>query len=73
MGLFSPICLSRISQKRSEIESSTFSGPSYAFGFGTGLLTAAAVNYCSTLENFLPVALETVSVSFRVGLLAADI
>lgn len=27
---------------------------------------------CSTLEQFLPVALETVLVGFRVGLLAAD-
>lgn len=27
---------------------------------------------CSTLEQFLPAALETILVSFRVGILAAD-
>ena len=72
MGAFWPICLSRISQKNSEVESSAFSGCSYAFGFGTGLLAAAAVSCCSTIEQFLPVALETVLVGFRVGLLATD-
>ena len=72
MGAFRPICLSHISQRSSEVESSAFSGSSYTFGFGTGLLAAAAVSCCSTLEQFLPVALETVLVGFRVGLLAAD-
>ena len=66
------ICSSYVSQRSSEIENYAFSGSSYTFGFGTGLLAAAAVSCCSTLEQFLPVALETVLVSFRVGLLAAD-
>ena len=54
------------------MKSSAFDGSSYTFGFGTGLLAAAAVSCFSTLEQFLPIALETVLVSFRVGLLAAD-
>lgn len=72
IGSFWPIYLSTISHKNSEIESSEFNGPTYTFGFGTGLLAAAAVSCFSTLERFLPIALETVLVSFRVGLLAAD-
>ena len=72
MGALWSICLSQFSQRSLEIEDSSFHGSSYAFGFGTGVLAAAAVSCCSTLEQFLPVALETVLVSFRVGLLAAD-
>ena len=72
MDSFCPICLSRHSQRSSEIKSSALSGSSYTLGFGTGLLAAAAVSCCSTLEQFVPIALETVLVSFRVGLLAAD-
>ena len=53
-------------------ESSALDGVTYAFGFGTGIFAAAAVSCCSTLEQFLPVALETVLVSFRTGLLAAE-
>lgn len=36
------------------------------------MLAAAAFSCYSTPERFLPIALETVLVSFRTGLLAAD-
>ena len=68
-----PRFLPHISRKHSETESSNFDGYWYISGFGTGLLAAAAVSCFSTFERFLPIALDTVLVSFRVGLLAADI
>ena len=73
IGSFWPICSPYTSRKHSEIESSKFAGSWYTSGFGTGLLAAAAVSCFSTFERFLPLALETVLVSFRVGLLAAYI
>ena len=71
-GSFRPLCLSHTSQRTSETESTALDGVTYAFGFGTGLLAAAAVSCCSTLEQFLPVALEAVLIGFRTGLLAAE-
>ena len=66
------MCLLYFSRRSWETENSSPIGSNYVFGHGTGLLTAAAVSCCSSLEQFLPVALETVLISFRVGLLAAD-
>lgn len=70
---FWPKCLLHNSRKHSEIESSKLDGSWYTSGFGTGLLAAAAVSCFSTFERFLPIALDTALVSFRVGLLAAEI
>lgn len=59
-------------QRTSEIETSGPKHATYTFGFGTGLLAAATVSCCSTPEQLLPAALETILISFRVGLLAAN-
>ena len=72
MTIFWSMCLSHTSRKSWEIENSTSNESSYCLGLGTGTLAAAAVSCYSTLEQFLPFALETVLISFRVGLLAAD-
>ena len=72
LGSFWPICSPQVSQRTSEIETSGSKNASYTFGFGTGLLAASTVSCCSTPEQLLPAALETVLISFRVGLLAAD-
>lgn len=66
-----PFC-SQGSQRTSEIETSGPKHATYTFGFGTGLLAAATVSCCSTPEQLLPAALETILISFRVGLLAAN-
>lgn len=71
-GTFWPICSPQISQRTSEIETSGPNNASYTFGFGTGLLAATTVSCCSTPEQLLPAALETVLISFRIGLLAAN-
>lgn len=68
---FLTTCLHRGSQRASELENSGSADVSYTFGFGTGLLAAAAVSCCPTPEQLLPVALEAVLISFRIGLLAA--
>ena len=56
----------------SEIESTGTPDVSYVSGYGTGTLAAAAASCCTTPEQLLPIALETVLISFRVGLLAAN-
>lgn len=60
------------SQRSHELESSKSSDLTYATGFGSGLLAAAAVSCYPTPDQLLPVALETILISFRVGLLAAN-
>lgn len=60
------------SQRTSKLERSSSGDVSYALGFGTGVLAAATVSCCTTPEQFLPIALETILISFRVGLLAAS-
>ena len=71
-GIFWPICSPHISQRTSAVETSGSKKASYTFGFGTGLLAATTVSCCSTPEQLLPAALETVLIGFRVGLLAAN-
>jgi hypothetical protein len=39
----------------------------------TGSLTAAAISCCRTLSELLPVSVQVISISFRAGLLAADV
>lgn len=72
LGSFWPICSLQVSQRASEVETSGSTDASYTFGFGTGLLAAATVSCCPTPEQLLPAALETVLISFRIGLLAAN-
>ena len=61
------------SQRTSELESSSPPNVSHTFGFGTGLLAAVAVSCCSTPDQLLPIALETILISFRMGLLASNV
>ncbi|KAL8929785.1 MAG: hypothetical protein Q9208_000929 [Pyrenodesmia sp. 3 TL-2023] len=60
-------------QRKSEIDSAGAPEVSFVSGYGTGTLAAAAASCCTTPEQLLPIALETVLLSFRVGLLAANI
>jgi len=43
-----------------------------AIGVCTGLLTASAVASCDDLQHFIPLAVETVRIAFRVGLLVSS-
>ncbi|KAG8525582.1 Type I Iterative PKS [Bacidia gigantensis] len=60
------------SRKSWETKNSVSSTSSYTFGLGTGLLAAAATSCYTNLEQFIPIALDTVLISFRIGLLAAN-
>lgn len=46
---------------------------SYLAGICTGTLAAAAISYSRSLSELVPVAVQTVIISFRAGLLAAEI